>query len=96
MEKGLRFYGLLDFFPNKEKIKEEYDKLTLDEVIAYKKEVYSICFEREYIKDLIWEYLNEWEESQDNLEREWKTKRDKMIQRLRDENNRGDNNDVDS
>lgn len=92
----IKFYGLLDFFPNKEKIKEEYDKLTLDEIIAYKKEVYSICFEREYIKDLIWEYLNGYEETQFNLAKEWETKKSKMEQRLRDESNRSDYNDVNS
>ncbi len=81
----IKFYGLLDFFPNREKIKEEYDKLTLDEIIAYKKEVYSICFEREYIKDLIWEYLNGYEETQFNLAKEWKIKKNKMEQRLKDE-----------
>lgn len=81
----IKFYGLLDFFPNKEKIKEEYDKLTLDEIIAYKKEVYSICFEREYIKDLIWEYLNGYEETQLDLAKEWRIKKNKMEQRLKDE-----------
>ena len=81
----IKFYGLLDFFPNRENIKEEYDKLTLDEVIAYKKEVYSICFEREYIKDLIWEYLNGYEETQFNLAKEWEIKKNKMEQRLKDE-----------
>lgn len=83
----IKFYGLLDFFPNKEKIKEEYDKLTLDEIIAYKKEVYSICFEREYIKDLIWEYLNGYEETQLDLAKEWRIKKNKMEQRLKDESN---------
>ena len=83
----IKFYGLLDFFPNREKIKEEYDKLTLDEIIAYKKEVYSICFEREYIKDLIWEYLNGYEETQFNLAKEWTIKKSKMEQRLKNESN---------
>lgn len=83
----IKFYGLLDFFPNREKIKEEYDKLTLDEIIAYKKEVYSICFEREYIKDLIWEYLNGYEETQLDLAKEWRIKKNKMEQRLKNESN---------
>lgn len=81
----IKFYGLLDFFPNREKIKEEYDKLTLDEKILYKKEVYSICFEREYIKDLIWEYLNGYEETQLDLAKEWRIKKNKMEQRKKDE-----------
>ena len=83
--KGLSFYGVLDFFPNRVKIKEEFDKLTLDEKILYKKEVYSLCFEKEYVKDLIWEYLNGWEESQFNLGKEWRLKKTKMEQRKKDE-----------
>ncbi len=84
---SIKFYGLLDFFPNRKEIKEEYDKLTLDEKILYKKEVYSICFEREYIKDLIWEYLNGYEESQFDLGKECRLKRNKMKQRLKNESN---------
>lgn len=81
--KGIGFYGVLDFFPNRVKIKEEYEKLTLDEKILYKKEVYSICFEREYVKDLIWEYLNGWEESRPNLEKEWRIKKDRTEQKYK-------------
>lgn len=73
----IRFYGLLDFFPNRVKIKEEFDKLTLNEKILYKKEVYSICFEREYTKDLIWEYLNGWDEGQFALAKEYRIKKNK-------------------
>lgn len=82
---GLGFYGILDFFPNRKEIKEEYDKLTLDEKIKYKKYVYSICFEREYVKDLMWEYLNGWEESQFNLGKEWRIKKQKMEKRIVEE-----------
>lgn len=77
----IRFYGLLDFFPNRKEIKKEFDKLSLDDKILYKKEVYSLCFEREYTKDLIWEYLNGWEESQFDLAKECRLKRRKMEQR---------------
>lgn len=77
----IKFYGLLDFFPNRVKIKEEFDGLTLDERILYKKEVYSICFEREYIKDLMWEYLNGWIESQFDLGKEYRIKRNKIKKR---------------
>lgn len=73
----ISFYGILDFFPNRKSIKEEFDKLTLDEKILYKKEVYSLCFEREYTKDLIWEYLNGWTESQFDLAREYRIKNNK-------------------
>lgn len=83
--KEIGFYGVLDFFPNRKEIKEEYDKLTLDEKILYKKQVYSICFEKEYVKDLIWEYLNGWEESQFNLGKEWSTKKKKMEKNMKEE-----------
>lgn len=79
----IKFYGLLDFYPKRKKIKEEYDKLTLDEIIAYKKIVYSICFEREYIKDLIWEYLNDWYESQFKLAKEYRAKKAKNDRRYK-------------
>ena len=77
----IKFYGLLDFFPNRKEIKKEFDELTLDQKILYKKEVYSLCFEREYAKDLIWEYLNGWEESQFDLAKECRLKRKKLEQR---------------
>lgn len=71
----LRFYSILDFFPRREKIKKAYESLNKDDKLLYKKEVYSLCFEREGVKDLIWEYLNNWEESYNNLEKEyWKKK----------------------
>ena len=79
--KGIGFYGVLDFFPKRKELKEEYEKMTLDEKILYKKQVYSICFEREYVKDLIWEYLNGWEESQFNLGKEWRIKKKKTDKR---------------
>lgn len=63
MKKELVFYGLLDFYPRKEEIKSNYDTLTIDEIYQYKMYVYSLPFEDEYIKDLIWEYLNGWQES---------------------------------
>ena len=83
--RGLKFYGLLDFFPNRKEIKQEFDKLTIDEIILYKKQVYSICFETEYVKDLIWEYLNGWEESQFNLGKEWREKKMKMERNKKNE-----------
>lgn len=79
----VRFYGLLDFYPNRKEIKAEFDKLTIAEKRLYKKEVYSLCFEREYVKDLIWEYLNEWEESFPNLVKEYRIKRNKVELRKR-------------
>ena len=87
MKSELKFYGLLDFYPRKNEIKKAYDKLTAYEKRLYKKEVYSICFEREYVKDLIWEYLNDWEYTLPDLAKEWRTKNDKTKQRLKDESN---------
>lgn len=83
----VRFYGLLDFFPNRVEIKKEYEKLSIDEKILFKKEVYSICFEREYTKDLIWEYLNGWGEGQFDLAKEYRQKKNKMKQRMKYESN---------
>lgn len=88
--KGLGFYSILDFFPNRVKFKEEFEKLSLDEKIIYKKQVYSICFEREYTKDLIWEYLNGWEESQFALGKEWRIKKTKMEQKAKYESDNTD------
>lgn len=62
MKKELVFYSLLDFFPRKEEIKNNFDLLNIDERISYKMYVYSLPFEEEYIKDLMWEYLNGWYE----------------------------------
>lgn len=78
----ISFYGLLDFYPNRKEIKEQFDKLTIAEKRIYKKEVYSLCFEREYVKDLIWEYLNDWDESLFNLGKEWRLKKNKVQKRM--------------
>lgn len=40
--------------------------------------VYSICFEKEYVKDLIWEFLNDWEESYMKLIDEYMIKKRKQ------------------
>ena len=78
MNKKLVFFGILDFFPRRDEIKEIYDTLSLREKKIYKMYVYSICFEKEYVKDLIWEYLNEWEESYFKLIDEYMLKRRKQ------------------
>ena len=78
MERKLVFYSLLDFYKKKDEIKKINKTLTLEEVKEYKSYVYSTCFEREYVKDLIWEYLNDWEESYDKLAREYTLKRRKQ------------------
>lgn len=91
----ISFYGLLDFYPNRKEIKEEFDNLTISEKRIYKKEVYSLCFEREYVKDLIWEYLNDWEFSFPDLAKEWREKRNKVKKRMELENDYIENNNVD-
>lgn len=77
MKGELKFYSLLDFYPRKEVIKKAFDKLTIEEKRLYKKEVYSLCWENEYVKDLIWEYLNEWYESQFDLGKQWRIKKER-------------------
>ena len=37
----------------------------------------------EYVKDLIWEYLNGWEESQFNLGKEWRIKKKRTDKRYK-------------
>ena len=78
---NMNFYSLLDFYPKKETIKSEYVLLTLEEKLNYKKFVYSIPFEEEYIKDLIWEYLNDWKESMFELSKKYRIKKQKTDKR---------------
>lgn len=78
MDKRLVFYSILDFFPKRYKIKEIYDTLSLNDKKLYKNYVYSICFEKEYVKDLIWEFLNDWELSYEKLIQEYFIKRRKQ------------------
>jgi len=56
--KELQFYGFMDFFKNRQRIKDKYQTLTTKEKRIYKMYVYSTCFETEFAKDLIWEFLN--------------------------------------
>ena len=67
-DRNLLFYGILDFYPNKEQIKESFQLLNYEKKKAYKRDVYSICFVKENIKDWIWEYLNDWTENIEKLE----------------------------
>ena len=78
MDRDLVFYSILDFFPRRQSIKLIYKSLSLNDKKTYKKYVYSICFEREYVKDLIWEFLNDWEESYEKLGQEYSIKRRKV------------------
>lgn len=58
IDRDLQFYTFIEFFKNKSKIKQKYNTLTTKEKRIYKMYVYSICWETEYAKDLIWEFLN--------------------------------------
>ena len=63
----MRFYGIKDFFENKELYKIKYMLMTKKEKRAYKRFVYSISFENEYVKDVIWEYLNDDMKANENI-----------------------------
>ena len=96
MKKELVFYSILDFFPRRFEIKEVYDNLSIEDKKKYKMYVYSICFEREYVKDLIWEYLNEWEESYEKFIQEYSIKRRKLDASIKNNINNTNNSDIDN
>ena len=78
IDKRLEFYSLVDFYPKKDRIKQVFEDLSLEDKRVYKMYVYSLCFETEYIKDLIWEYLNGWQEGIFDLAKEYRIKKQKM------------------
>lgn len=84
MKKGIVFYGLVNFWNNKDKILEEFSKMTIDEIEIYKMFVYSLPFMEDNIKDLIWEYLNGYEESKFILGREYSKAKTKLDKRKRE------------
>lgn len=63
----MRFYGIKDFYDNKELHQIRYLLMTEKQKKAYKRFVYSISFENEYVKDVIWEYLNDDIKSKEKL-----------------------------
>ena len=71
----IEFYSLLDFYPKRVAIRKRYQQLSTKERIIYKKEVYSLCFEKEYVKDLIWEYMNNYMDGYQNLKKEYYKKK---------------------
>ena len=75
------FYSLLDFYPKKEIIRQEFDLLSLDDKIIYKMYVYSLPWTDDDVKDLIWEYLNGWRESVSELGKKYRKKKQKNEQR---------------
>lgn len=60
----MRFIGFKDFYKRSRKIKSMYDKLPLEEKWTYKYYVYSNALVSQNRLDLIWEYLNEPENSE--------------------------------
>ena len=60
----MRFIGFKDFYKRSRKIKSMYDKLSLEEKWTYKYYVYSNALISQNRLDLIWEYLNESENSE--------------------------------
>ncbi len=84
MKKGFVFYGLLDFYKNKEVVVEIYNKMNIDEKEIYKMYVYSLPFMEDDIKDLIWDYINGFEESQFDLALKHKKAKEKYEKRKRE------------
>lgn len=60
----MRFIGFRDFYKRSRKIKSMYDRLSLEEKWTYKYYVYSNALVSQNRLDLIWEYLNEPENSE--------------------------------
>lgn len=77
IDERLKFYSILEFYPKRYKIREIYESKSLEEKRIYKMYVYSLCFEREFIKDLIWEFINSWNEAEEKLDKEYKKKKEK-------------------
>lgn len=80
-DKRLEYYSLLDFYPRRKIIKKIYDSLSLDEKRIFKMYVYSLPFEEDKIKDIIWEYLNEWGLSKFELSSAYRIRKEKLEKR---------------
>ena len=75
INRNLKFYSILEFYPKRYKIRDVYDEQKNEDKKIYKMYVYSLCFEKEYVKDLIWEFLNRWDESECKLDEEYNRRR---------------------
>lgn len=64
----MMFYGIKDFYINRLTHKAFYMCMTKKEKKLFKRFVYSISFENEYVKDIIWEYLNGDENSEERID----------------------------
>lgn len=81
MKKGFVFYGLVDFFENKENIKTTYEEMEISDKEIYKMYVYALPWMDDNIKDLIWEYINGYEESIFDLSKEYRKAKTKLEKR---------------
>lgn len=78
---GLVFYGLVDFYENKDDLLRGFKELSLDDIYTYKMYVYSLPFMKDDIKDLIWGYLNEYEGIELDIAKEYRKAKEKIERR---------------
>ena len=76
-----RFYNLLQFYNNKEYFRLVFSGMNSDDKKIYKMYVYSLPFMEDNIKDLIWDYLNGYEESKFDLAKEYRKAKNKLEKR---------------
>lgn len=63
VREDMQFVGIKDFYLKCAYVKEIYEELSLQGKWEYKYYVYARPFLKDYFKDIIWQYLNEDEES---------------------------------
>lgn len=80
-DKALVFYSLLDFYPKRDFIKDKYNLLTTEDKYIYKMYVYSLPWTNDDIKDLMWEYINGWNEGQFELAKKYREKKEQNKKR---------------
>lgn len=51
------FYGLDEFFKNKDLIREEVDCMNLNQLLLYRMYIYSTPFVTDYIRNSMWDFL---------------------------------------
>lgn len=81
MDEKLKIYSILDFYENRHLIKQQYDLLTEHDKRFYKMYIYSMPFEDDKNKDLMWEFLNDWKESVFELGKKYRITKQKNIRR---------------
>ena len=81
MKREMEFYNLIGFYQNRKYFKSKYSELNVEERESYKMFVYSLPFMDDNIKDLIWEYLNGYEESRKDLTKKYHKAKTKLEKR---------------